>query len=93
MRLSPNKIDFISEKILEMLESAPNIHIQTNSDLVYRAVSDVIFDNMRAEDEIDDEVDALLESHRMEISSQDMDYGSLRINMKREIAKKRGFVL
>ena len=93
MRLSPNKIDFISEKILEMLESAPYIHIQTNSDLVYRAVSDVIFDNMRAEDEIDDEVDALLESHRMEISSQDMDYGSLRINMKREIAKKRGFVL
>jgi hypothetical protein len=93
MRLSPNKIDYIAEMVLDMIEKTPTTHIQTNPDLVYRAVSDVIFDNMRAEDAIEEEVDQLLENHRNEISAQDMDYGSLRMNMKREIAKKRGFVL
>ena len=93
MRLSPNKIDFIAEKVLEMLERAPEIHIQTNPDLVYRVIADTFFDDMRAEEEIDAEVDELLKEYRGEIQAMDMDYGALRAKMKREIAKKKGFIL
>ena len=35
----------------------------------------------------------LLAEHRREIQAKDMDYGALRAKMKREIAKKRGFIL
>lgn len=93
MRLSPNKIDFMAEKVLEMIELAPVIHIQTNPDLVYRVVADTFYDDMRAEEELDAEVDELLKEHRGEIQAMDMDYGALRAKMKREIAKKHGFIL
>lgn len=93
MRLSPNKIDFIAEKVLEMIERTPEVHIQTNPDLVYRVIADTFFDDMRAEEEIDAEVDALLKTHTTEIRAMDMDYGALRAKMKRELCKKKGFVL
>ena len=93
MRLSPNKIDFLAEKVLEMIERTPVVHIQTNSDLVYRVIADTFFDDMRAEEDIEAEVDELLKEHRGEIQAMDMDYGALRAKMKREIAKKHGFTL
>ncbi len=93
MRLSPNKIDFLAEKVLEMIERAPEMHIQTNADLVYRVIADTFFDDMRAEEDLDTEVDELLKEHRGEIQAMDMDYGALRAKMKREIAKKHGFIL
>lgn len=93
MRLSPNKIDFLAEKVLEMIERSPSVHIQTNPDLVYRVVADTFYDDMRAEEALDEEVDELLKQHRGEIQAMDMDYGALRAKMKREIAKKRGFTL
>ncbi len=93
VRLSPNKIDFLAEKVLEMIEKAPDLHIQTNADLVYRVIADTFFDDMRAEEDLDAEVDELLAEYRGEIQAKDMDYGALRAKMKREIAKKRGFTL
>jgi len=93
VRLSPNKIDYLSEKIVRMIETHGKVHIQTNGDLVFRAVADVIYDNMKAEEAIEAEVDELLDEHRIEIRAREMDYGALRAKMKREIAKKKGFTL
>lgn len=93
MRLSQNKIDFISEKVLEMIERTPEVHIQTNPDLVYRVIADTIYDDMLAEEAIDAEVDELLKTHNNEIRAMDMDYGALRSKMKRELCKQKGFVL
>ena len=64
-----------------------------NQDLLLRAVSVVIYENLRAEEDIDDEVDVLLSQHRGEIDAMEMDLGMLRAKMKRQVAKKRGFIL
>ena len=93
VRLSPNKIEYLAEKVLAMIESDPHIHIQSNSDLVYRVVADTIYDDIKTEDEIDEEVEELLEQYRNQVRSMEMDVGALRTKMKREIAKKRGFLL
>lgn len=93
MRLSPNKIEYLAEKVLEMIETNPQIHIQTNSDLVYRVIADTVYDDIKTEDEIDDEVEELLEQYRSQVRSMEMDVGALRSKMKREIAKKRGFLI
>ncbi len=93
MRLTQNKIDFIAEKVLEMVERAPEVHIQTNPDLVYRVIADTIYDDMLAEEAIDAEVDELLKTHNTEIRAMDMDYGALRAKMKRELCKQKGFIL
>ena len=93
MRLSKYKISHLSDKILKMIQDQGQIHIISNADLITRAIDEVIYENIQAEDEIDREVDAMLKENYNEIKAMEMDVGSLRNRMKREIAKKRGFTL
>ncbi len=93
MRLSPNKIEFIADETVLMLEKAHGVHIQTNADLVFRVIADIFFENMQAEEAIDAEVDELLTEYKGHISAMEMDFGALRSSMKREIIKKKGFIL
>ena len=93
MRLSKFKIEYLSEKILKMIQEQGQIHIIANEDLVVRAAADTIYENILAEDDIDTEVDDLLKENYNEIKAMEMDVGALRQKMKREIARKRGFVL
>jgi len=93
LRLSKRKIEHLSDKILQMMQEHPRMHPNENIDLVTRAVDDAIFENMRAEEEIDDEVEALVFQNKNEISAMDMDVGALRNKLKRELARKKGFTL
>ena len=93
MRLSKHKIEYLSDKILQMMQEHPRIHPSENTDLVTRAIDDAVFENMRAEDEIDQQVEALVAQNKNEISAMDMDVGALRNKLKRELARKKGFTL
>jgi hypothetical protein len=93
VRLSKPKIEYLSDKILKMIQEHGQVHIIANADLVTRAVDDVLFENMKEEDEIDAEVDELLQQNYNEIKAMEMDVGALRNKMKRELARKRGFII
>lgn len=93
MRLTPRKIEYLAGKLLKMMQENRRIHLSAAPDLVQRTVEDILFTDMQTEDEIDAEVDTLLARHRGEIDAMDMDLGLLRVKMKRELARKRGFVL
>lgn len=93
MRLSKHKIEYLSDRILKLIQDHGQIHILANEDLLVRAVDDAVMENMRAEDEIDAEVEGLISQNVDEIRAMDMDVGALRNKMKREIARKRNFTL
>jgi len=93
VRLSSRKVEYLSGKILKLLQDNRNMHLVTHPDLAQRAVADVIWANLRAEEELEDEVERLLDAHRGEIQGQEMDLTVLRQKMKRELARKRGFTL
>ena len=93
MRISKHKIEYLSDKILRMLQEHPRIHVDDNTDLVTRAIDDAIFENMKQEEEIDTQVEALVAQNKNEIRAMEMDVGALRSQMKRELAKKKGFIL
>ena len=93
MRISKHKIEYLSDKILRMLQEHPRIHVDDNTDLVTRAIDDAIFENMKQEEEIDTQVEALVAQNKNEIRAMEMDVGALRSQMKRELAKKNGFIL
>ena len=93
MRLSKHKIEHLSDKILQMMQEHPRMHPSDNVDLVTRAVDDAIYENMKAEEEIDDEVEELVFQNKNEISAMDMDVGALRSQLKRELSRKKGFTL
>jgi hypothetical protein len=93
LRLSKNKIEYLSDKILKMLQEHPRVHLAANTDLVARCIDDAIFHNMELEEEIDAEVEAHIADNVNEIRAMDMDVGALRTKIKRELARKRGFTL
>lgn len=93
MRLSRRKIEHLSDRILKLIQQDPRIHLAGSVDLVVRAVDDAIFANMQAEAEIDEEVEATVQKHLAEIRAHEMDVGALRAKIKRELARKRGFVI
>ena len=93
MRISKRKIEYLSDKILKMLQEHPKVHLDPNTDLVTRAVDDAIFGNLVEEDEIDEQVEALVTQNVNEIRAMEMDVGALRNKIKRELARKKGFIL
>ena len=93
MRISKRKIEYLSDKVLKMLQEHPMVHADPNTDLVTRAIDDAIFENMKQEDELDEQVEALVNQNRNEIRAMEMDLGALRNKIKRELARKNGFTL
>jgi len=93
LRLSKHKIEYLSDKILKALQEHPNMHADSNNDLVIRCIDDAIYHNMQLEDEIDAEVEAHIEENVNEIRAMEMDVGALRNKIKRELARKKGFTL
>jgi hypothetical protein len=93
MRLRPEKIRDLADEIVGLLKSHPKIRIQTSDSDLRVVIGSVIRDNLEEEDEIEAEVDELMAQHRREIESQGLDPHALRMKFKREIAKRRGFVL
>lgn len=93
MRLSNRKIEHLGKRVLKLMQEDPCIHPADNTDLVLRAVEDALIDNLRTEEEIDQEVEKLLAQNVNEIRAMEMDVGALRSKMKREMARKRRFVL
>ena len=93
LRLSSRKIEYLSGKVLKLIQDNRLLHIASKPDLVQRAVADAIWADLRAEEELDDEVERLLDAHRAQIQGQELDLTVLRQKMKRELARKRGFKL
>jgi hypothetical protein len=93
LRLSRRKIEHLSNRVLKLLQQDSRIHVTGSVDLVMRAVDDAIYENMQIEDEIDEQVEATVQAHLAEIRAHEMDVGALRAKIKRELARKRGFVI
>jgi hypothetical protein len=93
VRLSSRKIEYLSNKVLKLIQDNRLLHLTGHPDLVQRAVADAIWADLRAEEEIEEEVENLLAAHRAQIQGQEMDLTVLRQKMKRELARKRGFTL
>ncbi len=93
LRISKRKIEYLSDRILKMLQEHPRVHLDDNIDLVTRAIDDAIFENMLQEEEIDSEVETLVSQNKNEIRAMEMDVGALRNKIKRELARKKGFTL
>ncbi len=93
MRLSPNKIEYLSDKLVKLMREREGIFIAGEEDEVARIIGWEITEELKIEDEIDDEVDKVLEQYERQISAGDMDQAILRRKLKTELAKKRGYTL
>ena len=93
MRLSPRKIEYLTEKLVSLMREREGIFITGDDEELARIIGWEIEEYLKIEEEIDDEVDAVLDQYERQIQSGDMDQSVLRRKLKAELAKKRGYTL
>lgn len=93
MRLKQEKVENLSNKILAMFSENELVKISgTNSDIL-NLIREIIFEDMRVEDVIEEEAKKSLESYREKIYIKNLSYSDLLQKAKKIIAKEKKFTL
>jgi hypothetical protein len=92
VRLTPAKIDDIVRQLLQALKESGNVSVADEKKAAAFA-RDTLLEDLKREDELEDEVRALLRRHANQIHGQDLDYNLLFQRAKRQLAREKGIVL
>lgn len=93
MRLRPEKVEYLSKRILEALRNLNKLHLVAKPDDVEGAIRRVIMADLQREDEIEREAEAIIKQHRLTIDRHNMSYNTLVSRAKQEIARRRKVIL
>lgn len=93
MRLTKTQIDKISELILKRLKDKDLIVFKADPAVVLERVVAAITDDMKAEDELDREVEGMLKAHSDEIDSGRIDYRRMFSMIKGKLVRERGLII
>jgi uncharacterized protein len=93
MKLNVNQIQYICEKVLRDLKEKDIIVFNTDEHTVLKRMMAEFEKNLKEEDAIELEAKKLLVQHQAELNSSGMNQGKFFMMLKKEIAKKKGFVL
>jgi hypothetical protein len=93
MRLRPEKIDYLANKITQELQKLKTVKFLASADQVNSTIRRVILTDIQREDEIEKEAEELLRQHRQKIEFNNLSYGTLLHKAKQEIARRRKIVL
>ena len=93
MRLRQDKIHDLAGQIVALLRDHPQVSVLAGEDALRVAIGSVILDDLKEEEDIDREADALLAANAKQIAQGDLDTHALRMKFRQEIARQRGFIL
>lgn len=92
MRLTPDKVDDLVRQIVDSLKEGEDAAVE-NENRAAGVAREAILDDLRREDELDDQVRALLKRHAGQIHGDNLDYTLLFQRAKRQLAREKGIVL
>jgi hypothetical protein len=93
MRLSPKKIETLARMICRSLEDNPEVEAVESTDKIMLLIRQVITDDLRMEEAIEEEARRLLEGHMDEIQRKGASYDTLLRKAKAKLAQERKVVL
>jgi hypothetical protein len=93
MKLNANQIQYICERVLRDLKEKNIIVFNTDEHTVLKRMIAEFEKNLKEEEAIESEAKKLLAQHQGELNSSGMNQGKFFMMLKKEIAKKKGFVL
>lgn len=93
MRLKPEKIDLLAQRIVKAFGAMEKVKVQAEPDVVQSAIKRVILADLEREDDLEREAAAMLRQYQHQISMQSMSYNTLLTRAKQELARKRKIVL
>ena len=93
MRLRKDQIPKLSQFLLKSLKEEKLVHVKVDDAKLLSKVEQVILDNLLDEEKIDAEAKGLIDQYRSQISQGSLNEQELFQKIKRELAKKKKFVL
>ena len=93
MRLRSEKVESLARKITASLAKLSRLEMIARPDNVEGAVRRVIMDDLKREDDLEKEAEAILKQYQQKILRQNLSYNTLMEKTKRELARKRRIIL
>jgi hypothetical protein len=93
MRLSKEQAEKITDLILARLKERNLIVFKADEEKVLKRMQGVFIADLKAEDNLDREVEQILSSHSAAIDTQRLDYRKMFNMIKTKLARERGIVL
>ncbi len=92
MRLNPYQINKLISLITSQLEAANFIQTKDEPE-VKKVIEMIIVNDLKREEELEKEAEALIRKHTANIHANELDYELLIKRAKQELAKKKGIKL
>jgi len=93
MKLSREQVEKLVRVSLDRLKGKELIEFKADEKKVFERMVDIFLSDLRKEDDLDKEVEALLKSHSGAMDSQRVDYRKMFSMIKNKLARERGIVL
>src|SRR3989304_2011663 len=93
MRLSKEQVEKISKIILDNLKTKELIVFKVKEEVVLNRAVEIFLKDLKAEDELDREVEEIIKGHAKEIEAGRMDYRKMFNLIKAKLVKERNIVL
>ena len=86
------RIESLIDKVMEALKQSTSYEITGESE-ARGIIRNVITENLREEYELEVEVEETLRNHAQTIYTEKADFGTMMLEGKKRLAKKKGFIL
>jgi len=87
------KVEQIAALVLGGLKAKKLVTLKADEETVLKRMQEAVMADLRAEDELDREVEAKLNSYSAEMDSEGVDYRKIFRMLKNKLAKERGIIL
>lgn len=93
MRISEERVEIIAELIVNELEGDKFIELDGDREDILILIEDAIFNDLAVEDNLDDEIRALLRDYETEMDKQNIPYHQMFKMIKTKLVKERNLIL
>jgi hypothetical protein len=93
MKLSPAKIEDLSDKMIDALAEIEGVMFQANDHELRIAISEIMTDELTIEERLDAEIHQMLQAYKYEITMERLSYDDLFKKTKRRLISERKLVL
>lgn len=93
MKLTTEQVEKITKLVLEDLKAKKLITLKADETVVLKRMEEILFADLRAEDELDREVEGMIKTHSETIDSERIDYRRMFNMVKHKLARERGIIL
>lgn len=93
MRLRKEMIEYLSKRIVELLEEREMIEVETDVEKPKGVINQIITEDLLVEDKLNEEVRELLQQHLEEVYKGNVDYSKMFNMIKSKLVRERGLIL